>query len=89
MLLRDYPLMSYHVMSYHGIRNWPPAWTWIAPPRQTAKGRNRNSNKAFLSKMQPANRCFLLISYEESSYMGCLLFDDATFCKHIGELLQF
>ena len=24
MLLRDHPLMS-----YKGIPNWPPAWTWI------------------------------------------------------------
>jgi hypothetical protein len=24
MLLRDHPLMR-----YHGLPNWPPAWTWI------------------------------------------------------------
>jgi hypothetical protein len=24
MLLRDHPLMS-----YHGVPNWPPTWTWM------------------------------------------------------------
>src|SRR5215510_13411167 len=24
MLLRDHPLMS-----YRGVRNWPPSWTWL------------------------------------------------------------
>jgi hypothetical protein len=85
MLLRDYPLMS-----YRGIRNWPPAWTWInSRDDKQPRGEIGILTMAFLSTMQPANRCFLLISYEESSYMGCLLFDDATFCKHIGDLLQF
>jgi hypothetical protein len=41
-----------------------------------------------LSKIQPANRCFLLISYEGSSYIGCLMFDDYVFCDQITKLLQ-
>jgi hypothetical protein len=41
-----------------------------------------------MSKIEPANRCFLLIFYEGSSYMGCLLFDDPAFCKQIVNLLH-
>jgi hypothetical protein len=33
-------------------------------------------------------RCFLLIEYEREYYLGCLMFDDATFCKQIHDLLQ-
>src|SRR5262249_19226298 len=32
--------------------------------------------------------CFLTIYYEESDYMGCLLFDNRIFCRQIANLLQ-
>jgi hypothetical protein len=28
MLLRDHPLMT-----YHGVLNWSPTWTWIEGPQ--------------------------------------------------------
>ena len=31
---------------------------------------------------------FLMIFYEGSSYLGCLLFDDGMFCRQIAKLLQ-
>jgi hypothetical protein len=34
------------------------------------------------------NRCFLLIFYEDSSYLGHLLFDDEIFCGQIVKVLQ-
>ena len=84
MLLRDHPLMS-----YRGIRNWPPAWTWIdGREDKHPKGEIGILRTVLFSKRQPADRCVLLIFYEESSYTGCLLFDDYVFTKHITELLQ-
>ena len=41
-----------------------------------------------LSKVKPSDRCFLIIEYAEAAYMGCLLFDDRSFCRTISELLM-
>ncbi|HEY7318556.1 MAG TPA: hypothetical protein VIE89_13350 [Candidatus Binatia bacterium] len=84
MELRDHPLMS-----YRGNRNWPPTWVWLdGPEEKRPKGEVGILRMVLLSKMQRADRCFLLIFYEGSSYLGCLLFDDAVFCNQITTLLQ-
>src|SRR5262249_30703116 len=60
MLLRDHPLMS-----YRGIRNWPPAWTWIdGREDKHPKGEIGILRTVLFSKRQPANRCVLLIFYQ-------------------------
>jgi hypothetical protein len=84
MLLRNHPLMC-----YRGIRNWPPAWVCIEGQDEYPKGEIGILRTVLLSKVEPANRCFLLIFYKDSSYIGCLLFDDHAFCQHITELLRF
>jgi hypothetical protein len=82
--LRDHPLMS-----YHGIRNWPPTWTWIDGPKDKhPKGEIGILRMVLLSKTMPADRCVLLIRYEQSCYLGPLLFDNQTFCCQITSLLQ-
>jgi hypothetical protein len=84
MKLRDHPLMS-----HHGLRNWPPAWTWIDGPEDKQPiGEIGILRMVLLSKTSLADRCFLLIRYEESCYIGCLLFEDQTFCRQITKLLQ-
>jgi hypothetical protein len=84
MFLRDHPLMS-----YRGVPNWPPAWTWIDGEENShPKGEIGILKTTQLSKIQPANRCFLLIFYKDSSYIGCLLFDDRAFCDQVTKLLQ-
>jgi hypothetical protein len=83
MLLRDHPLMR-----YRGIPNWPPTWIWIdGREDKCPKGEIGILKTVLLPKMHP-NRCFMLIFYDESSYMGCLLFDDPVFCTQIAKLLQ-
>jgi hypothetical protein len=84
MELRVHPLMS-----FRGVPNWPPTWTWMdGREDQHPKGELGILRTVLLSKTQRANRCFLLIFYEESSYLGCLLFDDEVFCCQITKLLQ-
>ena len=79
MRLRDHPLMS-----YQGIVNWPPTWVWLdGPEEEQPKGELGILKSVLLSKMDQANRCFLLISYKGSSYLGCLSFDDHAFCSQI------
>ena len=84
MLLRDHPLMR-----YHGLSNWPPAWSWIdGLENKYPIGEIGILKSVVQSHVLPANRCFLTIDHEGSSYMGCLLFDDIAFCRQITEILQ-
>ena len=83
MLLRDHPLMS-----YMGLPNWPPTWTWIEGREDKhPKGEIGTLRAVLLSGTRPS-RCLLLMSYEDSFYKGCLRFDDEVFFKHIVEVLQ-
>ena len=75
-------------MYYRGIPNWPPVWTRTRD--QTVKKLNGEFGiltHAVLHENLPT-RCFLVIEYEKYGYMGCLVFDDAVFCKQIHNLLQ-
>ena len=83
MFLRDHPLMF-----YKGIPNWPPAWVWVDGRDDKHPKGEVGILRAVLSSKTQVSRCFLLIFHEESSYMGCLLFDDEIFCRQIANLLR-
>ncbi len=84
MLLRDHPLMS-----CYGIPSWPPTWMLLngpGPGRLTGEiGILRGTRADDLSSTR---RCFVYMEHEESSYLGCLLFYDIVFGRHIAGLLQ-
>src|SRR5262245_2876752 len=76
-------------MAYHGVRNWPPIWTWASGlENNRPKGEIGTLTKVELSNILPADRCFLYVEHEGSSYIGCLLFDDRNFCGQVATLLQ-
>jgi len=84
MLLREHPLMR-----YRGLSNWPPSWLFIdGVENKHPRGEIGTLTAVDVSNVPPANRCFLSIDCEESSYMGCLLFDDCAFCDQIVKLLR-
>ena len=84
MLLRDHPLMT-----YRGVRSWPPAWLWTYGGKNNhVRGEVGILREVVLSKINPADRCFLHIDHEGSSYIGCLLIADHAFCAQIVNLLQ-
>ena len=84
MLFRDHPLMQ-----YHGVRNWPPAWTWTGgPENKQPRGEIGILRQVMQSKILPPKGCFLYNEYEGSEYIGCLLFDDSAFCNQVTKLLQ-
>src|SRR5262245_61937413 len=85
MLLRDHPLIS-----YHRSPTWPPLWVstdpsnYVRPPR----GEIGILKKVEPSDILPANRFYLRIDHEGSSYIGCLLIEDEAFCQRVVELLR-
>jgi hypothetical protein len=83
MNLRSHPLMT-----YRGLPNWPPGWMWIGGDvNKNPKGEVGTLVEVQPSEREGANRCFLVIEYEDSQYMGCLQFDDLSFRKRVCELL--
>ena len=36
----------------------------------------------------PADKYFLVIEYEKERYVGCLIFDDLSFCAQIAQVLR-
>jgi hypothetical protein len=85
MQLRHHPLMS-----FRGMHNWPPIWAWTSGlENKRPRGEIGILKDVSLTKIKPANRCYLYIDHEGSSYIGCLLFDDPAFCRHIAEVLHF
>ena len=84
MQLRDHPLMI-----YHGIRNWPPAWTWRSG-QDNAKPRGEIGilRDLFLSDIEPRTHLYLIVEHEGSEYMGCVMFEDSAFCRQIYQLLK-
>ena len=84
MSLREHPLMR-----YRGVASWPPNWTWTGGGEdKSPKGEVGVLRWVSESNIQPANRCFLFIDFEESSYGGVLTVDYHAFCTNIVRFLQ-
>jgi hypothetical protein len=84
MLFRDHPLMR-----RRGVASWPPTWTWTGgPENRHPKGEVGVLRGVTQSNIQPANRCFLFIDHEESSYGAVLTVDSGDFCTKIVRFLQ-
>ncbi len=88
MFLRDHPLMN-----YRGVPNWPPQWL----PRKDAGGEKISGEvgvlmEAVVSCSSPFNggisQIFLFMEHRGKEYVGAVLFNDATFCRHVGELMK-
>ena len=82
MKLRDHPLMS-----YRGVRNWPPVWTLT---RKESAGTLRGEVgvlKYVHYNTIMSNKCFLVIDFQAESYIGSLIFKDHSFCKQISHVL--
>jgi len=82
MKLRNHPLLS-----HNGVKTWPPTWTWIdGPAKKAPKGEVGILKEVKVSKT--ANRCFLVIDHERSTYIGTLLINDFAFFVQLSNLLK-
>jgi hypothetical protein len=62
----------------------PPEWIWTGELEdKRPKGEIGVFRRIIESNIQPSNKCFLFIDYEESNYIGCLTVDDHGFCVQI------
>ena len=86
MELRRHPLMV-----YRGTPSWPPPWTWVGGyqnQNKTAKDEVGVLDRIGVSAFGASYRCYLWMSYEESTYIGSLLVDDYSFFQQVVSLLQ-
>ena len=84
MLLRDHPLLS-----HNGTRSWPPIWAWTGgSENKRPQGEIGVLRHVIPTSIEPPDRCFLCIEYEGSTYLGCLLIAEASFCPQVVELLR-
>ena len=84
MLLRGHPLFS-----YRGMHSWPPVWTSMnGGSNKDPRGEVGILRRVEKSKVLPADRCFLHIDYEGSSYVGCLFCSDHAFCWQIVRIME-
>jgi hypothetical protein len=82
MKVRTHPLMS-----YRGISNWPPVWVGTNQKHEPLRGEVGILKDVVPSQTENANRFFLIIEDEGWRYVGCLLFQDLSFCRQIYKLL--
>jgi hypothetical protein len=83
MKLRDHPLMS-----YRGIRSWPPAWLWRSGYESTfPEGEVGILREVLPSSVPPNNSCFLIMEHCGAQYIGTLLLSDHAFYLQIYSLL--
>jgi hypothetical protein len=83
------PLRNHPLLNQRGMPSWPPAWTWTAGgEKKEARGEIGILREVSPSQILLADRCFLHIDHEGSTYIGCLLIGDEAFCDQIVKLLQ-
>jgi hypothetical protein len=82
MLLRAHPLMT-----YKGIRSWPPAWLWRGGNENThPEGEVGILKDVMLSTITPCT-CLLIMEHCGAQYIGALLLSDPAFYSEICRVL--
>lgn len=84
------------ILSYRGIRTWPPTWLWRGEGEdRAARGEVGVLKEVRISvvkpwqpgAVRPYNRIYLFMEYLGSAYIGCLILDDPATCLQIGRIL--
>ena len=83
MKFKDHPLMS-----YRGVRNWPPVWTLRKNGSVKTLMGEVGVLKYVHSNTEMSNKCFLVIDFQHEAYIGSLIFKDHSFCDQITRLLR-
>lgn len=83
MKLRDHPLMT-----YMGVRSWPPAWLWRGGGDTTyPQGEVGILKDVMLSTIAPHSTCLLIMEHGGAQYIGALLVSEPAFHREICKIL--
>jgi hypothetical protein len=84
MKLRDHPLMT-----YHGMRMWPPIWVWSGGKHdKPIEGEAGILREVRIPTVPSNDRVLLIIDYDGGDYRSCLQFDDPAACQRVYELIK-
>jgi hypothetical protein len=83
MMLRDHPGMS-----FHGVSNWPPVWVHARANGQKQLTGEIGVLKYVHASNRLSNKCYLVMEHDNIQYVGCLIFNDATFCYQVANTLR-
>jgi hypothetical protein len=83
MKLRDHPQMD-----DRPFPNWPPVWTLSRKEQvKTIRGEFGTLVYVYANDLV-SNKVYLVIDYQQESYVGCLVFEDRAFCAQIIKVLR-
>jgi hypothetical protein len=83
MELRNHPGMI-----FHGIPNWPPVWLHAKADGEMRLAGEIGVLKYVHASNRLSNKCYLVMEHERTQYVGCLIFNDATFCYELARILR-
>jgi hypothetical protein len=75
-------------MSYRGVSNWPPTWTWRSGPTiRRTRGEVGILKEVARGTIHPRERIFLVMQTDANEYLGALLIENPAFCRQLYALL--
>ena len=83
MKLRDYPLMT-----NGDAPNWPPLWMQSRIGGGVKAVSGEVGVLIYVHAGADSRKCYLVIEDENENYTGTLLFDNASLCRQVANLLQ-
>ena len=75
-------------MICRGMRTWPPLWTCAKKNGTKAVSGEVGILTYVYANTRVSDKCYLVIEHEHEKYIGCLIFDDRSFCQQISLLLR-
>jgi DNA-binding MurR/RpiR family transcriptional regulator len=71
------------------LKSWPPTWTRVdGTGEPTLAGEVGTLRGASRSRVSPSTACYMVMNFQDASYMATLRFEDDTACRRVADLLQ-
>lgn len=83
MQLRDHPLLC-----RDGMANWPPVWTRSRTYNAKSVTGEIGRLKYVYANCRASNKIFLVIDYQQETYVGSLISENRAVAIRISEFLQ-
>jgi hypothetical protein len=75
-------------MTFHGVSNWPPVWVHYRSDGVKQLKGEKGVLRFVHASNGLSNKCHLVMEHENAHYVGCLIFDDVTFCYALAKKLR-